>query len=62
MARVSLVFLTNTMWKERPNLITQDIVDTVPYDGYKLTYQDMVKILAGAINRRVDNQNKYTPR
>jgi hypothetical protein len=34
----------------------QDIVDTVPYDGVDLTPEQMVKILVGAINRRVDNQ------
>ncbi|KAF9782213.1 hypothetical protein BJ322DRAFT_1074853 [Thelephora terrestris] len=34
----------------------RDIVDTVPYDGVDLTPEQMVKILVGAINRRVDNE------
>ncbi|KAF9782214.1 hypothetical protein BJ322DRAFT_1074864 [Thelephora terrestris] len=36
----------------------RDIVDTVPYDGVDLTPEQMVKILVGAINRRVDNQKE----
>ena len=55
MERVSLVSLACTLWNDF-DWGSQDIVDTVPYSGVHLTSEGLVKILAGAINRKVDNQ------
>ena len=44
----------------RFNWILQDIVDTVPHTGADLTSKELVKILVGAINRKVDNQTKIS--
>jgi len=32
------------------------MIDTVPYEGKTLTPERLVKILAGAINPKIDNQ------
>jgi len=38
------------------NQVDRDIVDTVPYTGKKLTGEELVKILIGAINKRIDGK------
>ncbi|KAF9651713.1 hypothetical protein BDM02DRAFT_3184229 [Thelephora ganbajun] len=40
--------------------VGRDIVDTVPYHGAELTSEELVKILIGAINRKVDNRTQVT--
>jgi len=56
-AKEFLQDLDDNLKGSEPGQVGRDMVDTVPYKGKKLTSEELVKILVGAINKRIDSKN-----